>query len=157
MRISDVNSSSKTSGPKKKKGVTGTGAFSAIFEAEESQAPAPVEAAPGISAMQPVLSLDALGLLANSSNEEFIKRENIDWGKGILQELNGIKHQILNGKISYASLSDLKDKLNNIPLNTQDSTLKQIIRDIEIRAAVEMEKLKKISEQTKVFTNQIEG
>jgi hypothetical protein len=155
MRITDTGSSSKVNNTKRKKGVSaasGTGAFAEIFGAENGVDAAPEASAP--ANVGSVLSLDSLNMLANLNNEEFVKKQNIDWGRDILSELESIKYQILNGKISYASLSNLKERLHNIPLNSQDNKLKQIVEEIEIRAAVELEKLMKISEQTKVFSNE---
>jgi Class II flagellar assembly regulator len=154
MKITDANSSSKISSAKRKKNVggsAGTSAFSDIFgaaseSAEVSSTPAPVN-------IGSVISPDSLGFLNNINNEEYTKKQNIEWGNDILKTLEGIKYQILNGKISYGSLLDLNQRLNNIPLNSADFKLKQIIEEIEVRAAVELEKYKKLSQETKLFND----
>ncbi len=154
MIITNINSGAKVRETGKKKNVgksSQASAFSDIMGAASENSD--VEQAPAAVNIGPVLSMDSLGFLSNINNEEFVKKQNIDWGKDVLTELNSIKYQILNGKISYSSLLSLKERLNNIPLNSSDYKLKQIIEDIEVRAAVELEKFKKLSEQTKLFSS----
>jgi hypothetical protein len=158
MLINELNNNNRTTSVKRKK--LNNSSDKASFDSALSGLDASIEAssvatspAGNISNIQSLISLDALGILSQLGNEEFVKKQNIDWGKAILNELESIKHQILNGKISYTSLLSLKERLNNIPINSNDTKLKGIIEQIVIRAEVEIAKLNKLSKETKFFNN----
>ncbi len=154
MRIDGTSSAGKADGIKKKKGAgksAPAGAFSAALSASGSDTP--IQETGGIIGVGSVLSIDSIGLLAQAGDEEFVKQQNVSWGKDVLDQLEAIKYQILNGKISYSTLLNLKERLNNIPVNPADHKLRSIVQEIEIRAAVELEKLKKLSESVQVFNN----
>jgi hypothetical protein len=148
MLISDIKSGSKVNQTRRKGAskASGNDLFSLELEASSANAQE-VAQVQNTSNIQSVISLDSMGVFSNIANEEYIVKENIDWSKNLLKELENIKYQILNGKISYNSLLNLKERLNNIPINPSDAKLKQIVEDIEIRAAVELEKLKKFTNQ----------
>lgn len=152
MKISDVNSGSKTDKTRKKKGAdkASGGEFSAIFDTPRADG-SPIQEMHNIVNIQSVLSIDALNVLSNASNQDFIKQENISWGRDTLKHLESIKYQILNGKVSYSALLSLKERIQNIPINPSDIKLKDIVQEIEIRAAVELEKLKRMTESVNLF------
>ncbi len=153
MRIDGTNSSSKTDKTRKKKGADKSGAtdaFSAIFETPETN-DAPIQETHNLVSIQSVLTIDALNVLSNANNQDYLKQENIGWGRETLKHLEGIKYQILNGKISYSALLTLQERLKNIPINPTDIKLKDIVQEIEVRAAVELEKLKRMTETVNLF------
>jgi hypothetical protein len=153
MRIDGTNSTSKTDKTRKKKGADKTGAadaFSAIFDTPQTT-DSPIEATQNLVGIQSVLSIDALNVLSNASNQDYIKQENVNWGRDTLKHLEGIKYQILNGKVSYSALLTLQERLKNIPINPTDIKLKDIVQEIEVRAAVELEKLKRMTESVALF------
>ncbi len=150
MRINETNSSNKIASLKKKKGVSEAdgGLFSLSTDSADS-APA-AQNAQNISNIQSVLSLDALNILSQVNDEEYTQKQNIEWGKDILKQLERFKYQILNGKISHNALLELQSRINNIPINPQDHKLRGIIEEIEIRAAVELEKLKRLTNSSEM-------
>lgn len=148
MLISDVKSGSKVNQTRRKGAskATGNDLFSLELEANSTPAQDVVQVQ-NTSNIQSVISIDTMGVFSNIANEENVRKQNVDWSKDLLKQLENIKYQILNGKISYNSLLNLKERLNNIPINPSDIKLQQIVEQIEIRAAVELEKLKKFTNQ----------
>ena len=158
MRITDVNTSQKT-GQVKKKNKTGKSSSGSVFSidaAENSSGGEAIQETQNLVNIQSVLSIDSIGLLSQASNEDYVKQQNISWGHDTIKHLEAIKYQILNGKVSYSSLLSLKERLNNIPINPADIKLRNIMMDIETRAAVEFEKLKRQTESAKLFINEDE-
>jgi hypothetical protein len=156
MRINDVNTSSKITSVKKKKGASGSTSASSVFSLDSTSTESAhdqIQETHNISNIQSVLSIDSIGILSQAANEEFIKHQNIIWGKDVLKQLEIIKYQILNGKVSYSSLLSLKERLNNIPINPNDHKLREIIEQIQIRAEVEIEKLAKVTDNIEFFIN----
>jgi hypothetical protein len=148
MIITDVKSGSKVNQTRRKGASKASSNDLFSLELEANSAPTQeVVQVQNTSNIQSVISIDTMGVFSNIANEEYIVKENIDWSKNLLKELENIKYQILNGKISYNTLLNLKERLNNIPINPSDVKLKQIVEDIEIRATVELEKLKKFTNQ----------
>lgn len=86
-----------------------------------------------------VTALDAL--IFHDSTEKEKKRKNIQWGNDLLDQLESLRSNLLTGNISHKDLIKLSHSLNTKKENITDPQLHEIIREIEIRVAVELAKL----------------
>lgn len=86
-----------------------------------------------------VTALDAL--MFHDSTEKENKRKNIQWGNDLLDQLESLRTNLLTGNISHKDLMKLSQSLNTGKETITDPQLHEIIREIEIRVAVELAKL----------------
>lgn len=141
MKVSDVINNIKVSDIKKKKNSSASeGIFSGMLETDEATEVTDIEVPVSVNS---VISEDAISILQSSHDENFNNKLNIEWGRDILEDLEKVRNQILMGKISERALHNIEEKLNNIPLESQDVKLKNIVDEIRTRAAVELAKLAK--------------
>lgn len=68
------------------------------------------------------------------------RQENIDYGYELLDKLDKLKASLLTGTISHQDLVELDQILTSQKLQTTDPKLKEILKEIEIRVAVEIAK-----------------
>jgi len=87
------------------------------------------------------LSMDTLLSLQQMPEEEFNRKKALQDSFDLLDTLDNLRNSLLGGEISKNTLAKLQ---NIVALKKQignDSRLKDIIADIELRAAVEIAKL----------------
>jgi len=73
---------------------------------------------------------------STTSNKKAIKK-SLD----LLDRLDEIRHGLLIGAIPVGRLQQLKTTLEQMKIPADDPELETIVRDIEVRAAVELAKL----------------
>lgn len=140
MKITEIPNNIRLSGVKKKKGnAVSEGAFSGMLEETDSvQETSDTETSISVNS---VISADVMSVLNSAQDDSFNKKLNIEWGRDILEDLERIRNQILMGVISERALHQVEEKLKNIPLESEDLKLKNIVEEIRTRAAVELAKL----------------
>lgn len=156
MFVNNISGNNKIDQTRKKKNVDNN-STSEIFSLDEPvqiEPQAQTQDAQNIVNIQSVLSIDSLNLLNGVMDKKYSSKLNLDWGFDVLKYLDQIKHQILNGKVSYSSLLSIRDRLNNIPIDPSDQRLAEIIEQIKTRAEVEVEKIKKFTETVKLFDDE---
>ena len=110
--------------------------FSALLDAmsEASESSAPVPAAP-VSSTNMVLSIQSV------SEEEIGRKKAYKQANQTLDALDDLKKSILLGDISEHQLKHISDKIEQMRTETNDPKLRQILDEVELRAAVELAKL----------------
>lgn len=128
-----VNSSQKSKGSKS---ASGTGAkFTVPGEAEEVSTPTNVASGSPIGSVDAIIALQGVDD-STTSNKKAIKK-SLD----LLDRLEEIRHGLLVGSIPLDRLKLLKTTLEQMKMPAEDPELEMIVRDIEVRAAVELAKL----------------
>ena len=87
-----------------------------------------------------VTALDSVMLDLSRSPPQ---QEVIDYGKELLDNLDRLKGFLLMGRVPTNELARLKDLLGKEKPLIKDPRLHEIIREIEVRVAVELAKLQK--------------
>ncbi|MBO6826712.1 MAG: flagellar assembly protein FliX [Sneathiella sp.] len=128
-----VNSTQKSKGSKS---ASGTGAkFSVPSEAEEVSTPT------NVASGSPIASVDAIVALQGVDDSTTSNKNAIKKSLDLLDRLEEIRHGLLIGSIPVDRLKQLKTALEQMNVPADDPGLGQIVRDIEVRAAVELAKL----------------
>jgi hypothetical protein len=145
MKINEYSPVGKTSSVTKKKNVSSVdpgGDFLGLLSANEVGTTSPT--APPAD-VQSVTSMDALLTLQEMPENEIEKRKAVQEGKGALETLEKLRHDLLTGTISGNIIDRLNDVIKLKKQVVNDSKLGAIIQDIELRAAVELAKLERAS------------
>ncbi|PIR31864.1 MAG: hypothetical protein COV36_06475 [Alphaproteobacteria bacterium CG11_big_fil_rev_8_21_14_0_20_44_7] len=132
MKISNLNSIGSTSKAKKKDKTSG-GNFSAFLDAEieETQAPASLMSVSAVSFINEVGDIDP----------EERKKQMIERGNDLLDDLEKIRDDLVFGTRSPAALQNILNKLEVKREKIDDPKLEELINEIEVRASVELAKL----------------
>lgn len=91
-------------------------------------------------------SMDALIALQEIPDNELARRQAVQEGKGALETLERLRLDLLGGNVSIGTLTRLSDISNLRKQFGNDSSLDAILQDIELRAAVELAKLERATE-----------
>ena len=139
MKISRVGSSGGASkSGRKGKASPSDGAFAEHLKeavpSTESTGPAettPVQASEGVLAVQE----------ASDSTDGRSRGRTMQYGEGVLDRLDQIRHGLLVGAISKNELAELARTLRAGRQRSDDARLNDIIDEVELRAEVEIAKL----------------
>lgn len=141
MKISEIKSTTNTSKIKKKKADTGS-EFNNLMGVDETKGAGLVSES--ITVNTNPISLDTLNILSSLGDKNFSKKQGIDWSKDIIEELESLRNAILLGRVSYNTLQNIEQKLENLPYDIQDEELGNIIDEISVRASVELAKIERL-------------
>ena len=136
MRINEIHSTGKVSPAKKKTSNNSGGDFSTMIEPNEE--PTAVSSA---SSVQPLSSIDGLLAAQEINIEEETKKQQIAHGNHLLDYLEDIRDGLLLGSINVQQVQNLVAEVRKEYGTITDPALQDIIREIEIRAEVEIAKL----------------
>ena len=103
-----------------------------------SEASAPEEAAP-VAPVNSILTLQEVGVDSDADPGK-TQQGLIRWGENIIEQLEQIRHDILVGAIPVKRLTNLAQTLRDRKSNISDPRLLSLIREIELRAEVEIAK-----------------
>lgn len=139
MRVDGPGATEQANKLKKKQQVKGSGGgfdtyLSAAGEAEETSSASGVAE---LSSMSALLSLQDLNDMGEVNAKEF-KR-----GEDILEQLNDLRMGLLSGIIPPDKLTNLTNLIKTSQQEAIDPQLQEILKDIEVRALVELEKIHK--------------
>ncbi|HCR85222.1 MAG TPA: hypothetical protein DIV86_00935 [Alphaproteobacteria bacterium] len=140
MKITETYTSNKITKSNRKKFSSAAGGFEELLEVNEAMENT---GAASLGSMSGVVSLSSFSLLTGMDDDILKKQQNINWGKEALDTLRTLRDAMVYGRVSYTTLQRLEEQLNNLPYESADPKLKEIIDGIKVRAAVEVEKLKK--------------
>lgn len=136
MKVGGPGRAAAATGSKGGKTAQKSGAkFSVESEAVDSTASG------GVSSSSPISSIEAL--VALQGVDERLPRGNkgaLAKGHDLLEKLESIRDGLLTGSLPADKLKQLQDTLSGYKVSDADPALKQIIKDIEVRAAVELAK-----------------
>ncbi|MBN8532021.1 MAG: flagellar assembly protein FliX [Alphaproteobacteria bacterium] len=122
-----------------KKKASGSSEFSSLIEEPST----PAESASFTSAPAPVASLSTVLALQEVQDDDVrARREAVNRGNHLLDELEGLRRALLEGRITEAQVNRLEILLKRENPAYSDPELKAILDDIELRAAVELAKLR---------------
>lgn len=138
MKITETYTVNKLSKASRKKTDASSG-FGELLDVDEAQGS---ESPQGLTPLMGLSSIGTLNILPTLDEENFKKQQNINWGKEALESLRILRDTLVYGRVSYATLQKLEEQLENIPYESADPKLKEIIDGIKVRTAVEVEKLK---------------
>lgn len=134
----------KVEGPRPIESVRGTRARSGasssghVFVPEETAEP---RAAPSLSSSAPIATVDALIALQEMPDATAGRGKAARRGRDMLDLLDDLRHGILTGGVSRATLQRLVALVNVDREDFVDSGLAEVLDDIELRARVELAKL----------------
>ncbi|WP_417670894.1 flagellar assembly protein FliX [Roseibium sp.] len=124
-------------GSKKRSGNDGE-VFSPDMGSETSSAPA-TSGATGIQGMDALLALQEVG------EDPERKRKAAQYGHSLLDGLEAIRADLLGGQVSEDRLEALSREVSNA-LDSGDSEMDDVLREIELRVKVELAKLGRYSD-----------
>lgn len=122
----------------KKSSTQKTGGSSFASHLSETNETASTSSASSVSGIMPVDSLLALQEVGDEYSD---RKKTIQHGLSIVENLDQIRIGLLEGRISESVLKDLDKLINNWREADKDNELKELIDEIELRAAVELAKL----------------
>lgn len=115
---------------------SGGGSFSShLFEADS------VKNIPSSSGVTPVFAVNSLFALQEVDNDLIPQKKMVVRGFDMVEHLDEIRMGLLTGKVPLSLLQNLDELLKQWRDADTDSSLKEIIDEIELRAAVELAKL----------------
>jgi hypothetical protein len=91
-------------------------------------------------AINALASIDALVALQSVNEADSVEERLIARGNGLLDGLKDLQRELLAGHLERETLVDLERRLARDPGRSQDGELRAILRDIELRVAVELAK-----------------
>lgn len=133
---------------RKKKSASDNGGFSSLIVGSESDNNTTATSGTNASGAT-MATASLLGVtfnLATSLSNNTAREENINWSNNILEKLNQLRFDILQGNISLASLKALNNELSSNILSSGDEKLDNIVNEIRIRASVELAKYDKANQ-----------
>jgi hypothetical protein len=116
----------------------GTSAAGHAFVPEEMPE---TRAAPSLSSSAPIATVDALIALQEMPDATAGRAKAAKRGRDMLDLLDDLRHGILTGGVSRATLQRLVALVNVEREDFVDSGLAEVLDDIELRARVELAKL----------------
>ncbi|WP_373086658.1 flagellar assembly protein FliX [Sneathiella sp.] len=135
MKVGGSGRASPASGTKGKKASSKSGErFSVSDETVDSVA------AGNVASGSPISSIDALMALQGVDDESGGNKKALTKGQDLLEKLDAIRHGLLTGDLSARKLLQLQETLAAYKISGADPKLAEIVRDIEVRAAVELAK-----------------
>jgi hypothetical protein len=136
MKVGGPGRASAASGSKGGKASQKSGAkFSIENEAVESAASGGVASASPISSIEALVALQGVDDRLPKGNKQAMAK-----GRDLLEKLEAIRDGLLTGSLTADNLKQLQETLSGYNVSDADPALQQIIKDIEVRAAVELAK-----------------
>lgn len=130
----------KPGAPKRTSGPASTGetSFASLLKPAE-------KAAGQASQTAPVAALDAMLVVQSVDDQSGGNRKNrqraFRRGTSLLDQLDEIRHGLLEGRLPAAKLQALAQQLRSEKLQVEDPRQAEILAEIELRCAVELAKL----------------
>lgn len=135
-----VNQAQRTSSSRQGKQVRRAGAPGKAFEPSRGGATRRAVAIAGPAAVSSVDALVALQAVEDTTER---RRRAIDQGSDVLESLDELKIALLSGQATPARLARLKAIVERYEEGVEDPGLAEILRQIDLRARVELAKLEK--------------
>lgn len=149
MKVSGPDGTQKAGGVKKtgRAGSASSVSFGSMIETGESEAPAHT-AATGV-----IAGIDAL-LAAQETDDpahRAAKKRMRERGEDVLKQLDKIRLGMLTGTLSVANLVDIADVVASHRENINDPQLSSLLDEIDLRAQIEIAKMRMALDAAKVF------
>ncbi|GLQ07409.1 flagellar assembly protein FliX [Sneathiella chinensis] len=118
------------------KATSGTGEKFSIPSGGQDTLPAS-----NVASASPIASIDAIMALQGVDDSTTGNKKALMLGQDLLARLEEVRHGLLLGSIPVERLKRLQSALEGMDVAGADPKLAEIVRDIEVRAAVELAKL----------------
>lgn len=136
MKIEGSNRTSGVKGPSKTKKADGSGEFGSLLETEEAEEKSAPSGAGPVAALDALLTLQDVGGDAANAEKKAKRRALL-----LLDQLDKIKIGILSGNLAVKDLRDLSAMVTSRRDQVMDSTLAEVLDEIDLRAQIELAKL----------------
>lgn len=143
MKITEYSSTSKTSAVNKKKAASASGGADGFFGLLSTDEPDSITSSPSLSATSPVGTLDGLLSLQEMPDDEIKKRKAVQNSQFTLEALETLRNALLTGSVPEQLIKTMHRVVSAQKQQIDDPRLMSIIEDIELRAAVELAKLER--------------
>lgn len=148
MKVSGPGTSKSTQPIRKAEKKTAAGQTSnsaafmdALSDAKSEDTIEAVDAVDAVSNVKAALPVDALLSLQEADDPTTGRRKAVRWGHDVLNLLEKLRIDLLLGRVPEARLQNVLNLIRQQQQMNDDPVLKNILDEIEIRAAVEMAKL----------------
>lgn len=135
MKVGGSGKITSTSGAKGGKSAPKSGAKFSVTEEEVE-----VATASAVPLASPIGSIDVIMALQGVGDSTDQNEKTAQKGEDLLEKLDEIRHGLLMGNVSPQKLLQLKETLASYKISGSDPKLAEIVKDIEVRAAVELAK-----------------
>lgn len=137
MRIFGTGAASPTSSVKKKeKSQRADGSFGSLLDVGSDEEVSSASAS-GVQSLNSINSLISLQMV----DDQTPRKRVIEHGNKLLDYLDELRHDLLVGNVSAYTANKIIQEIRENRSDFTDPKLKEIIDDIELRAAVELAKL----------------
>ncbi len=149
MKVSGPDSTQKVSGTKKtsKAGSTGGVQFGSLLETGETEAPAHTSATGVIAGIDSLLAAQEVDDPAQRSARKRMRAR----GEDVLKQLDKLRLGMLTGTLSVGNLLDIADVVATHRERINDPQLSSILDEIDLRAQIEIAKMRMALDASKVF------
>jgi len=138
MRISRTEPQNQVSKPRGGKRASGGGDFAGALEGGGPAESGTAAAAGSIAGVDSLLALQDVG------DESENKRQAAEHGQRLLDRLDGLRLDLLEGRLSAETVEQLAGEVDAARAETDDAKLNEILDEIELRAQVELAKLGRV-------------
>lgn len=149
MKISGPSGPSKA-GDVKKSGKTGSSSgvsFGSMIETSESEAPAHASATGVIAGIDSLLAAQETDDPAHRAAKKRMRER----GESVLKQLDKIRLGMLTGTLSVGNLLDVADVVASHRERINDPQLSSLLDEIDLRAQIEIAKMRAALDAAKVF------
>jgi hypothetical protein len=150
MKISGPSSTDKTSAPKKASRTgssSGASSFGGLLATGETEAPAHTAASNVIAGIDSLLAAQE----SDDPAQRAAKKRMRARGEDVLKQLDKIRLGMLTGNLSVGNLVDIADVVASHRERINDPQLSSILDEIDLRAQIEIAKMRMALDAAKVF------
>ncbi len=149
MKISGPEGTQKTSGAKKtsKTGSSSGVQFGSLLETGETEAPAHASATGVIAGIDSLLAAQE----ADDPAQRAARKRMRSRGEDVLKQLDKLRLGMLTGTLSVGNLLDIADVVASHRERINDPQLSSLLDEIDLRAQIEIAKMRMALDAAKVF------
>jgi hypothetical protein len=149
MKVTGPDSTQKTSGTKKtsKAGSAGGVQFGSLLGVGETEAPAHTSATGVIAGIDTLLAAQE----ADDPEQRATRKRMRTRGEDVLKQLDKLRLGMLTGTLSVGNLLDIADVVASHRERINDPQLSSILDEIDLRAQIEIAKMRMALDAAKVF------
>ena len=146
MKITGSGPSAGTSRQRRVANGAGDGAAGSFAEQVGVRAPGPAGGTPGIAPTPPLAALSGVLAVQEVEDPTAKRRRAIRHGQGLLVELRARQRALVVGQVPEGILRRLARLVDGLRPSAADARLDAVLDAIELRAAVELAKLRREAE-----------
>lgn len=120
-----------------KKSTTGSAAFSSHMKVDTDVN------AQEVNTVQAMGSVDGLLSIQEDAAEEQARQYAMQRGSDLLDQLEALRNSLVNGRLPMDRIEQLMLQVQSRAASVSDPALQSVLKDIELRAAVELAKLER--------------